>query len=103
MTPKYSAQPDFENPYRSPLSAAAQETRQTALVMVEKALRDRRALLAYQPVVQARMPRRAAFYEGLIRIMDVNGRIIPAADFMDAVESKPLGRQIDCLALQMGL
>jgi EAL domain-containing protein (putative c-di-GMP-specific phosphodiesterase class I) len=103
MTPKYSAQPDLENPYRSPLSAAAQETRQTALVMVEKALRDRRALLAYQPVVQARMPRRAAFYEGLIRIMDVNGRIIPAADFMDAVESKPLGRQIDCLALQMGL
>lgn len=103
MTPIHTTQPDPENPYRSPISAAAHEARQTALVMVERALRDRRALLAYQPVVQARMPRRAAFYEGLIRIMDMNGRIIPAADFMDAVEAKPLGRQIDCLALQMGL
>lgn len=95
--------PDPHNPYHSPLSAAAQEARQNAIALVEGALRDRRAMLAYQPVVQARMPRRAAFYEGLIRIMDPNGRIIPAADFIDAVETRPLGRQIDCLALQLGL
>lgn len=103
MTPTPNLQPDPNNPFHSPLSAAAQEARQTALVMVDKALHERRALLAFQPVVQARMPRRAAFYEGLIRIMDVNGRIIPAADFIDAVEAKPLGRRIDCLALQLGL
>jgi EAL domain-containing protein (putative c-di-GMP-specific phosphodiesterase class I) len=103
MSSIHTSQPDLHNPYHSPLSAAAQQTRDAALVMVEAALRERRALLAFQPVVQARMSRRAAFYEGLIRIVDHNGRIIPAADFMDAVESKPLGRQIDCLALQMGL
>ncbi len=103
MTARHATRPDTDHPYHSPLSAAVQEARSSALSMVDKALHDRRALLAYQPVVQARMPRRAAFYEGLIRIMDVNGRIIPAADFMDAVETKPLGRQIDCLALQMGL
>lgn len=103
MAQTFIAQPDPHNPYHSPLSATAQEARNSALVMVEHALRDERALLAYQPVVQARMPRRAAFYEGLIRIMDTNGRIIPAADFIDAVEAKPLGRQIDCLALKLGL
>ena len=49
------------------------------------------------------MPKRAAFYEGLIRIMDPSGRIIPAADFIGAVETRELGRKIDCLALEMGL
>lgn len=89
--------------YQSPLSAATTQQRRDTLNMVRDALNDRRALLAYQPVVQARMPKRAAFYEGLIRIVDHNGRIIPAADFMDAVETNEIGRRIDCLALEMGL
>lgn len=89
--------------YQSPLSAAAQEQRRDTLRMVKEALKERRAILAYQPVVQARMPKRAAFYEGLIRIVDHNGRIIPAVDFMDAVETHEIGRRIDCLALEMGL
>lgn len=94
---------DPAHPYQTPLSAAADEARHSAVKMVEQALQEQRALLAFQPVVQARMARRPAFFEGLIRIMDPNGRVIPAADFMDAVEAKPLGRQIDCLALQLGL
>lgn len=94
---------DPAHPYQTPLSAAADEARHSAVKMVEQALQEQRALLAFQPIVQARMARRPAFFEGLIRIMDPNGRVIPAADFMDAVEAKPLGRQIDCLALQLGL
>ncbi|MGP9788908.1 EAL domain-containing protein [Roseinatronobacter sp. NSM] len=89
--------------HSSPFAAAAEQTRQDAISLVEHALKDRRAMLAFQPVVQARMPRRVAFYEGLIRIMDPKGRIIPAVDFMGAVETMELGRKIDCLALEMGL
>jgi EAL domain-containing protein (putative c-di-GMP-specific phosphodiesterase class I) len=44
-----------------------------------------------------------AFYEGLIRIMDDTGRILPARDFIGAVEGSETGRIIDCLALEMGL
>ncbi|MGY6548480.1 MAG: EAL domain-containing protein [Roseinatronobacter sp.] len=87
----------------SALLSAAEEIRRDTLDMVREALDERRALLAYQPVVQARMPKRAAFYEGLIRIADRTGRIIPAVDFMDAVEKTETGRRIDCLALELGL
>lgn len=87
----------------SPLSIAAEETTRDAILLVRDALQDRRAMLAFQPVVQARMPKRAAFYEGLIRIMDPTGRVIPARDFIHAIEARELGRRIDCLALDMGL
>lgn len=92
-----------EASHASPLSCAVEEQRKDTLKMVRAALDERRAVLAFQPVVQARMPKRAAFYEGLIRIIDTAGRVIPAADFMDAVETSELGRRIDCLALEMGL
>ncbi|WP_245902614.1 EAL domain-containing protein [Pararhodobacter marinus] len=71
--------------------------------MVRTALDERRATLAFQPVVQARLTNRAAFYEAFIRILDPQGRVIPARDFMDDVETHELGRRIDCLALEMGL
>lgn len=89
--------------YSSPVSAAAEGQRRDTLAMVREALDQRRSILAFQPVVQARMPKRAAFYEGLIRIIDHTGRIIPAMDFMDVVETSELGRRIDCLALEIGL
>lgn len=91
------------DPYDSPLAVAAEECRRAAVGLVEQALKEQRCLLAFQPVVQARMARRPAFYEGLIRIMDASGRVIPAADFMGAVETQVLGRQIDCVALKLGL
>jgi EAL domain-containing protein (putative c-di-GMP-specific phosphodiesterase class I) len=53
--------------------------------------------------VLARDPRRVAFHEGLIRVLEPNGRIIPASDFIDAIESHELGREIDCAALEFGL
>ena len=104
MPNQFSGRPyDDDVAHSSPFAMAAEQTRRDAIRLVEGALRDRRAMLAFQPVVQARMPRRAAFYEGLIRIMDPTGRIIPAGDFMGAVETMELGRKIDCLALEMGL
>lgn len=87
----------------SPLSVAERMRQQQTVDMVRRALDDRRAMLAYQPVVQARMTNRAAFYEAFIRILDEQGRVIPARDFMGAVETHELGRRVDCLALELGL
>lgn len=87
----------------SPLDAAMDERAQETVEMVRQALDERRGLLAYQPVVQARLPARPAFYEGLIRILDREGRVLPARDFMPQVETTETGRRIDCLALELGL
>jgi EAL domain-containing protein (putative c-di-GMP-specific phosphodiesterase class I) len=87
----------------NPFDAAQEQRRQDTVAMVRRALDDRRGLLAFQPVVQARLPTRPAFYEGLIRIMDPEGRILPARDFMTEVETTETGRRIDCLALELGL
>ena len=73
------------------------------LQMVEEAIRHKQTLLAYQPIVLAHDPERIAFHEGLIRVLDETGRVIPARDFMPAVETTELGREIDVLSLRMGL
>ena len=86
-------------PPPSPARPAPADT----LEMVRDALAAKRGLLAFQPVVSAARPGRAAFHEGLIRITDAEGRIIPAGEFMGAVEDNELGRRIDCLALDLGL
>jgi EAL domain-containing protein (putative c-di-GMP-specific phosphodiesterase class I) len=70
---------------------------------VRRALARHDVLLAYQPVVYAGNPDRVPFYEGLIRILDENQRIIPAGDFMPAAENEEVGRLIDCYALELGL
>ena len=87
----------------SPLGVAISAGDADTIKMVAEAVRARRMQLAYQPVVLSRDPRKVAFYEGLIRVMEPNGRIIPAKDFIDAVEGTELGREIDCLALDQGL
>lgn len=87
----------------NPLAFAVEERDRATLSMVADAVARKQVLLAYQPVVQAVQPTRIAFHEGLIRILDNTGRIIPARDFIDAIESRELGRAIDCLALEFGL
>ncbi len=87
----------------SPLSVADRLRQEETIGMVRKALDERRAMLAFQPVVQARMTNRAAFFEAFIRILDEQGRVIPARDFMSAVETSEIGRRIDVLALELGL
>lgn len=89
--------------FDSPFSVAEDLRAGETLQMVRKALDERRAMLAFQPVVQARMTNRTAFYEGFIRILDEQGRVLPARDFMHAVETNETGRKIDCLALELGL
>lgn len=87
----------------SPLSyAIAQRDRET-LAMVQKAIERRDVVLAFQPIVQAARQDTPAFYEGLIRLLDDHGRIIPAKDFIETVEATELGRKIDVLALDLGL
>lgn len=87
----------------SPLAVAISENDRATMSMVREALDARRVRLAWQPVVLARDPSRIAFHEGLIRVLEPGGRVIPAADFIDAVEAHEIGREIDCLALEMGL
>ncbi|MCK0140850.1 EAL domain-containing protein [Aliiroseovarius sp. F20344] len=74
-----------------------------AIGLVREALRKKRVRLAFQPVVQTTQPDRRAFFEGLVRVLDRNGRVIPAKDFIDAVEDQELGRMLDALALEKGL
>lgn len=87
----------------SPLAAAISQRDRDTLRMVEAAVAGRNAFLAFQPVVSARRPDRPVYYEALIRILDSAGRVIPARDFIAAVEMHPVGRMIDCLALEMGI
>jgi len=86
-----------------PLSYAISTRDKTTLKMVQEAVEHKQVMLAYQPVVQAGQQHCIAFYEGLIRVLDETGRIIPAKDFINAIEATETGRVIDCLALELGL
>ncbi|WP_416914657.1 MAG: EAL domain-containing protein [Roseicyclus sp.] len=88
--------------FGSPLEAAIAERDRGTLGMVRTALTRGDVVLAYQPVLRAGRGG-VAFYEGLIRILDETGRVIPAREFIGAVEDQELGRRIDCVALRLGL
>lgn len=88
---------------KSPLDFAVQARDKAILDMVRDAVDHDHALLAFQPVMATRQSAQPAFYEGLIRVLDETGRIIPAKDFMPMIEETELGRQIDCCALKLGL
>lgn len=87
----------------SPLAAAISVQDRETLAMVAAALKDRRMRLAFQPVVYAADPSIIGFFEGFIRLLNLRDQVIPARDFMPAVEQQQLGREIDCAALQLGL
>lgn len=87
----------------SPLDFAVDRQSRITMPAVQAAVARGDALLAYQPVVQSDRTGKPAFYEGLIRIVDDSGRIVPLKDFMPVAETTELGRQIDCLSLQLGL
>jgi EAL domain-containing protein (putative c-di-GMP-specific phosphodiesterase class I) len=96
---KFDIDPSAASPLDAAISAQDRETLKT----VASALRDRRMRLAYQPVVYAADPTVIGFFEGYIRLLNLRDQVIPARDFMGAVEATQLGREIDCAALQMGL
>lgn len=87
----------------SPLEAAVGQRDRDTIAMVARAIERREVFLAFQPVVEAVRQDRVAFYEGLIRLLDETGRIIPARDFIAAIETSELGRALDCLSLDLGL
>jgi EAL domain-containing protein (putative c-di-GMP-specific phosphodiesterase class I) len=96
---KYDRDPTLASPLDAAMSAQERET----LAMVASALQDRRMRLAFQPVVYASDTAVIGFFEGFIRLLNLRDQVIPARDFMSAVEQRQLGRDIDCAALQMGL
>jgi EAL domain-containing protein (putative c-di-GMP-specific phosphodiesterase class I) len=87
----------------SPLDYAMDQQSRLTLPSVRLAVERGNGVLAFQPVVQAQRTNRPAFYEGLIRIIDDSGRMVPLRDFMPVAETTELGRQIDCLSLTLGL
>lgn len=92
-----------ERGQKNALAQALMLRDKSVLNMVEEAVKHKQVLLAFQPVVQSRRPDRMAFYEGLIRVLDETGRIIPAREFINVIEETETGRLIDCLALEKGL
>lgn len=87
----------------SPLAFAVARRDRETLAMVTRAVARGDVLLAFQPIMQTARPDRPAFYEGLLRVLDETGRVIPSQDFIGAAETTELGRKLDCLALEMGL
>ncbi|MBI4031073.1 MAG: bifunctional diguanylate cyclase/phosphodiesterase [Proteobacteria bacterium] len=79
-----------QNSERKRMLAAADE-----LMM---ALREDRIRLAFQPVLDAKT-QRVSFHESLVRMIDRDGKIHTASQFVPAVEALGLSRIIDCYAL----
>ncbi|MBB1490697.1 MULTISPECIES: EAL domain-containing protein [unclassified Paracoccus (in: a-proteobacteria)] len=89
--------------HASPLDFAVDHQSRLTMATVRRAVERGDAVLAFQPIVQASRTDQPAFHEGLIRIIDETGRIVPLRDFMPLAELGELGRQIDCLSLALGL
>lgn len=87
----------------NPLNYAVSARDRSVIEMVDIAVRHKQVMLAFQPVVTASQTDKPAFYEGLIRVTDATGRVIPAREFIGQIETRELGRIIDCLALEKGL
>lgn len=88
---------------RHPMAATPARRSRAMQAMVRLALHERRFALAFQPVVSAADPGSVAFHEGLIRMLDRSGRMVPAREFIGAIEATEAGRQIDCAALSLGV
>lgn len=94
---------DVSSATNSPLDYVIDRQSSLTMSTVRAAVERGSGLLAYQPIVQARQSRVTAYYEGLIRIIDDSGRMVPLRNFMPKAETTELGRQIDCLSLSLGL
>jgi len=90
---------DMSDPFAVAMSLRDADTMKT----VQQAIRSENVVLAFQPVVQTAQPDQVAFHEGLARILDPQGRTIPAKNFIDVIEKDELGRIVDCISLEHGL
>lgn len=96
------AHPEIGVPLAAPARARPAEGDPTTCAMVDAAVAEGRVRLAFQPVVATGPTGSPAFYEGLVRIVDHDGRAIPASAFIGAIEATELGRRLDVLALRQG-
>lgn len=87
----------------SPLAQAAGLHQRATLALLRGAVARGDVRLAFQPVVRSHRPDSVAFHEGLLRVLDESGRIIPAREFIAVAESTEIGRILDCIALERGL
>ncbi len=97
---KYDMQ---DHGFGDPFSYAAASRDRDIADLVGDALDANRAQLAYHPVVTAGDEGAVTFYEGLIRLSDHQGRMIPAGHFIPLVDETVLGRRIDCATLRLAL
>ncbi len=68
---------------------------------VTQAMRDRRLMLAYQPIVTREGA--PAFYECLLRLREASGDVVPAGAFIAAVEELGLVRTVDRYVLELAV
>lgn len=83
----------------NPLDYASAARDYDVIGMVRAALAEGRCALAFQPVMRADGV--IAFYEGLIRVLDDAGRVLPARAFMDHVAEDGIGRDLDAATLSL--
>ena len=83
-----------------PFQAAMASRDSDVLTLVRDALAAGRTRMAYQPIILAGDKPGIAFHEGLVRVLDDAGRVIPAAHFMGVIGENDLGREIDCTTLE---
>jgi len=69
---------------------------------VVKAIKENRLQLAFQPVVDADSFR-VAFHEALVRMVDSEGTIVPASDFVKVARNLGLIRMVDHQTLDLTL
>lgn len=94
---------DIPAGHDNPLTFAVKARDRSVIDMVNEAVKHNQVMLAFQAIVPSARQYQPAFYEGLTRILDETGRIIPASDFIDAIETTETGRVVDCLALEKGI
>lgn len=92
-----------EHALSDPLLYAMASRDADVMNLVRDALAAGRARLAFHPIVTTDEAPRVAFHEALVRLMDEAGRIIPATHFMPLIEESGLGRQLDCVTLDLAL
>ncbi|WP_037952228.1 EAL domain-containing protein [Sulfitobacter donghicola] len=87
----------------SPLDHAVSIQSSDTMKIVKDAISHGQTMLAFQPVMRSGSRDTIGFYEGLIRVLDPTGRVVPAREFMGRIEDTETGREIDVLALRHGL
>lgn len=103
MSSKASKWADIPQAHQNPLTYAVSARDQAVIEMVDDAVRHKQVMLAFQSIVPAGNQGQPAFYEGLVRVLDASGRIIPAREFIHSIETMEIGRIVDCLSLEKGL